>query len=116
MASTGVIILGVIVVAGAAAVATKPEADGFAPALMEAAAESAPDNAAAREVASAMVERCNADAEACANVLRTGAGDQISESDYFVARHVVVGGGGDGAAGSCIGAYTMWWCSADEAE
>lgn len=132
MASTGVIVLGVVVVAGAAAFFTKPDADGFAPAYLaasgDAAAPAAADVTAEIEsvgenlgvstdgVAEAITgaigmgpEACGENIEDCAAALRTAMGDNLSESDYFVVRTASMTAP-DGETGSCLGAFGNWWC------
>lgn len=98
MASTGGIMLGVVLAAGVAAVVTKPGPDSFAPALLRANAAPA-----------VQIDDCADRVAQCAATLRQNPAAEIDETDYVVARRVTVS---DPATGEneCIGAFTQWWC------
>ncbi len=109
MASTGAIIVGIIVVAGAAAAVTKPSADSFAPEMTRVIAAQSGQT----DPSDLQLQNCGDDVRRCAASLRDYREAMFAEADYVVARTASVTW--DGAANAnCIGAFGNWWCSTSE--
>lgn len=106
MGWTGVIAFALVVAIGAAAVALKPGADGFAAPAMRAFAESSE----ATSPQDLTIEGCATALEACAQSLREFEGAHFTETDYLFARTATISWVGH-ADVNCIGAFDAWNCA-----